>query len=176
MSAVDSPQKKPANPFVTVSGILGGVIGYYCGLMILIPLAAGMVALLIARRFAPMALKPFIPALAVIFGHMVWMLVGVLITHTVALVIADLIVIAAGLLWLALRPGLGPVILLGVYEALALVVNVAGIIHLDFGSVGHKALTAHIALRIFALVSLIAGYRGFRKDQAAQVIETPPAA
>src|SRR5260370_30211420 len=132
MSTDESQQKKPAHPFLTVAGLLGGVIGFYCGLMILIPLAGGMVALLLAKRFAPAAIRPLTPALAVIFGHMIWMLVGVIFAHIIAPVIADLEVIVAGLLWLALRPGLGPVILLSIYEAFSLVVNIAGVIHLDF--------------------------------------------
>lgn len=174
MSTDDSQPKKPAHPFLTVSGLIGGVIGFYCGVMILIPLVGGMVPLLLAKRSMPARLKPFTPAFAVIFGHMVWLLFGVVFAHVVAPVIADLAIIVAGLLWLALRPGLGPVILLSSYEALSLVVNVMGIIHLDFGTVGHKALAAHIALRIFALAALIAGYREFRKNQAAQNIATPP--
>jgi hypothetical protein len=176
MSTGDLQQKKPARPFLAVSGLLGGVLGVYCGLMILIPLAGGIVALLLLKHFAPPALKPFTSAIAVIFGHMVWMLVGVMIAHMIAPVIPDLVVIVLGLLWIVLRPGLGPVIFLGIYEIICLLVNIMRIISFDFGSVGHRALTAHIALRLFALGALIAGYREFRKSQTVQNIEIPPKA
>jgi hypothetical protein len=67
----------------------------------------------------------------------------------------------AGLLWLILRPGLGPVVLLCIYEVVSVVMNIAGIIHLDFNSELHRAYTAHIALRMFALAMLIGGYLGY---------------
>ena len=105
MNSDDAP-KKNAHPLLTVSGLLGGVIGFYCGIMLFIPFAGAMIALFLAKHFAPATLKPFTAALAVIFGHAVWMLVGGLLTHSIAPVIADVLIIAAGLLWLVLRPGL----------------------------------------------------------------------
>ncbi len=179
MSTEASAPKKSANPFLTVSGILGGVIGFYCGLMLFIPFAGAAAALLLAKHFASEKLKPFTAALAVIFGHLAWMLVGgFFIPAGLAQVIPDLVIIIAGLLWLVLRPGLGPVILLGIYEGISLVVNVVGIFQFDYGTAGHKALTAHIALRLFALASLFTGYRQFRKNQAepAQMEVPPPVA
>lgn len=166
--STDTPQqKKPPHPLLPVSGLLGAVVGFYCGMMLFIPIAGAVIAFLLAKRFASTALKPFIAALAVIFGHLAWMLVGGLLTPSgFARVIADSAIIVVGLLWLVLRPGFGPVLLLGIYECISLVVNVIGILQFEFGSVGHKALAAHIALRLFALVSLIAGYRQLRKNQA----------
>jgi hypothetical protein len=84
MSTNATQQKKPIRPFRMVLGLLGIVIGFYCGPMIFIPLAGGTIACLLAMRFAPTAAKPFIPALAVIFGHMFWMLVGAILAHTIA--------------------------------------------------------------------------------------------
>jgi hypothetical protein len=176
MSTDTSEQKKSANPFLTASGILGGVIGFYCGLMLFVPFAGAAIGLLLARHFASETLKPFTAALAVIFGHLAWMLIGVLfIPAGLPQVIPDMVIIVAGLLWLVLRPGLGPVILLGIYEGISLVVNVVGIFQFEYGTAGHKALTAHIALRLFALASLITGYRQFRKNQAEPTqMEVPP--
>lgn len=152
-------------------GLLGIVIGFYCGPMILIPLAGGIIAWLLALRFAPVAAKSFIPALAVIFGHVFWMLFGVMLAHTVSPVLVDLLIMVAGLLWLTLRPGLGPVILLCIYEAISLVMNIAGIIHLDFNSELHRAYTAHIALHVFALATLIGGYLVSRGHLASKMTQ-----
>ena len=95
------------------------------------------------------------------------------------LVVLDLVLIVVGVAWLILRPGLGPVVLLGIYQGFGLVVNIVAICGHQFGSVGHKALTASIALRLFAVVALLDGYWQFRKNQIetikSQLESTTPA-
>jgi hypothetical protein len=166
MSSEDSKQKRTVHPLLTVAGLVGGVVGYYCGITLLIPFAMAFVFLLLARRFASEGVMPFNMALAVVFGHLVWMFIGGLSAKTgFAPIILDMTITVAGLIWLTLRPGLGPVILLGVYEGISLIVNIFAILHFEFGSAGHKALTAHLALRLYAIAALVSGYRQFRKQK-----------
>jgi hypothetical protein len=161
----DSEENKSLHPSRVISWIVGGMVGFYCGFMLFIPLAAGMFALFLAKRLAPETLKPFNGALAIIFGHLAWMLVGALLVRVgLAPVIIDLGIMIAGLLWLVLRPGLGPVILLSIYEGVSLVVNIIAILQVEYGSVPHKALAAHIALRLFAIGALVVGYRQFKQE------------
>jgi hypothetical protein len=166
MGFEDSKQKKAVHPLFTLAGLVGGVIGYYCGIVLLIPFVVAFIFLLLARRFSSDSVVPFNMALAVVFGHLVWMFVGGLSAKSgFAPIILDMAIMVAGLVWLALRPGLGPVILLGVYEGIALTVNMFAIRHFEFGSPGHKALTAHVALRLYAIAALVSGYRQFRKQK-----------
>ena len=166
MGFENSKQKKAAHPLSTIAGLVGGVVGYYCGITVLIPIAVAVVFLLLARRFASDSVMPFNMALAVVFGHLVWMFVGGLSAKTgFAPIILDMAIMVAGLVWLTLRPGLGPVILLGVYEGISLTVNIFAIRHFEFGSAGHKALTAHVALRLYSIAALGSGYRQFRKQK-----------
>jgi hypothetical protein len=162
------------HPLASVAGLVGAVVGFYCGLMLLIPFGGAAIILFLGKRFASARLKPFVAAVSVIFGHGAWMLAGALLTHTgMGLVIPDVAVIVIGLLWLIIWPGLGPVILLSIYEIFSLVVNVTMILKVEFGTVSHKALTAHIALRLFALAALIAGYWQFRQNQKVKSVEIP---
>ena len=179
MTSIPSDGKKPMQPLNVVGALAGGMIGVYCGLAILIPLAGGAIVLSQNKRFAAARWAPFLTAVAVIFGHLVWMLVGALILPAQFMVIAiDMVIMAVGLLWLVLRPGLGPVILLGIFEVVCLVVNANTILAMEFGSAGHKALVAHIVLRLAALAALVTGYVKFKKDQlqaqAETQVQTPP--
>lgn len=166
MNSDTQPQKKQTHPFLTVSGLLGGVIGFYCGTTLFVPFAGGIIVLLLAKRFASASVKPFIGALAIQFGHWLWMLVGGIWGPTgMSPVILDLVLIIVGLVWLVARPSLGPIVLLCIYQAFSLVVNIIAIFGQEFGSIVHKALTASIALRLFAVAALDVGYRQLRKSR-----------
>ena len=167
-----TPDRKPAAPPLRIlAALVGAAFGIYCGLMILIPLAIAMGALLLGKRFASVPLKCFGAALAVLFGHSMWMLIGALwLQAGFGPLLFDLAIIIAGSLWLMLRPGIGSVILLGIYEFIGLIVNIKDIFSYEFATIGHRALSAHIALRLVALFALLAGYRQFLKTQADKVV------
>lgn len=78
----------------------------------------------------------------------------------------DILLLVAGLVWLWARPGLGPVILLGLYQLAAGAFNIVMLLGAEVASVQHKALVAHLAFRVAAVVFLIAGYIEVRKRQA----------
>jgi hypothetical protein len=78
----------------------------------------------------------------------------------------DLAVLAIGLAWLWTRPNLGSVIFLALYQVSAGAVNVYALIHSQPGSLTHKALVAHLAIRTAALALLIAGFLKASKEKA----------
>ena len=147
---------------------LGAVLGIYCGAAVLIPVAGVFIFTLIAKRLPMPRLKPFIGAIAIQFGLGLSMFVGGMYYYNsggMRVVMLDLIVLAVGLIWLMARPSLIPVLFLGIYELIVVVINIDRISGYQVGSVFHKSLTMIIALRLAAIISLIVGYRQFRKNE-----------
>jgi hypothetical protein len=149
-----------------IAWFIGAIIGWYCGATLLIR-AIGIGTVFIVAKVSPIPrLQPLVGALAIQFGHGLWMLVGgIMQPDGMKLVIYDLILLAIGLVWLMARPGLVPVLLLGIYQLYAIVKNGIAIDVYSFGSVPHKSLVASIALRLAAIIALYVGYQRFRKNE-----------
>jgi hypothetical protein len=81
----------------------------------------------------------------------------------------NILLLAAALAWLWLRPGIGPVILLGLYGVATSVFIVAAYGHEQPGSWQHKALVAYLTLQVAIVVSLIIGYVKTRRPSNAAV-------
>jgi hypothetical protein len=155
--------------------IVGSVIGWYCGATLLFP-AVGIGIVLAACKIRPIPrLQPFAGALAAQAGLAFFMLAGG-IAHPdqISVVIYDVAALAVGLVWLVTRPGLLPVLLLGIYQVYALVINVGRFSTYEPGSLPHKAIVATIALRVAAVIALIVGYVKFRKKEAESKQSLPP--
>lgn len=149
--------------------IAGAVIGWYCGATLLFP-AIGIGIVLIAFKVKPISrIQPFVGALAAQFGLALFMLVGGIVhSDQINLLIYDVALIAGGLIWLVIWPGLLPVLLLIIYNAYSLFINADRISGYQPGTISHKALVATIALRLAAIIALIAGYLRFRKTQCVK--------
>jgi hypothetical protein len=148
-------------------GAAGGwALSKYCGALILIP---GVVAFLLVIVIKKTGLGPwaFAGAIAVTAGHLAWFLAGAFMAGAWSSVIYDVVLLSAGILWLWLRPGLGPVIFLGVIQLAAIAIHLMALPSATFGDSVHRALTAHGALRVISIVCLVAGYLKFRKERAA---------
>ena len=155
--------------------IVGGAIGWYCGATLLLP-AVGIGIVLAAFKFKPIPrIQAFVGAIAAQFGLMLFMLVGGL-AHPgqITLVIYDVAILIGGLAWLVVRPGLVPVLLLGIYEVYALVINFERISSYQPGSIAQKAMVATMALRIAAVIALIVGYVKFHKKAVESKVPMPP--
>jgi len=156
-------EEKPKATVASIVGIVGGIaLSRYCGSAIWIP-GAAMIALLLL--FTKSRLRPphFVAAVAITAAHVVWFVIGAVVGHQWAAVLLDVIALSAGVVWLWLRPGLGPVIYLGVIEVLSLAVNVNSLLQVEIESVPHRTLTAHIVIRIATLACLVEGYLKLRK-------------
>src|SRR4029079_17853780 len=99
---------------------------------------------------------------------------GAVFTGLWGQVAIDLVILAIGLVWLWARPNLGAVILLGLYQLSAGAVNVFALMHAQPGSVTHKALVAHLAMRTAALAFLISGFMKASKEKS--LVQTAPIA
>jgi hypothetical protein len=166
--AAEIPKQKPksfgAQIGLIVGSVFGALIGRYCGISLLVPFAMAVGMLLLLNKI-PSSPKVFRLAWSVQAAHALWMCIGGAVTGLWSKVAIDIIILVAGLAWLWVRPGLGPVILLGVYQLAAGVSNVISLIGAQIASEQHKALAAHLFLRLAAVVLLIAGYIQIRKQQ-----------
>jgi len=114
------------------------------------------------------------PAIAILGGHAVWMAVGVLFAargdRTAMLVGGvEIALLLGAAFWLALRPGLAAAITAGAYQILSLAVNTYNFTGQSFGTAAHRALLAHMLLRLAGLIAMIVGLVIMhRKAQATQ--------
>lgn len=156
-----SDSKKAIGPVVTLIAV---VIGFYCGASLLVPGIGVVVASYFLRKFGSTEVQPFVVGVAVVLGQLSWMLVaGLFGPAGFAAVALDVTIVAAGSLWLIIRPGLWPMLLLCVFQGAAVTLNILAISQAAFQSSEHKALAAHIALRLFSLLMLCVGYSLFKK-------------
>jgi hypothetical protein len=163
-------EQKPKSPWLSVGGIVGAVIGFYCGIMMVIPIVLAAIVFAILKKIEAPKFELFKLGAAAIIGHMAWMTLGAATVPAAAgQVVPDIVLMILGFIWLVAKPGAGPVWFFTLYEIICLVVNVLSILGTQFGSSGHKALTAHISLRIFIIVALWAALKA--RKAAAPVTE-----
>lgn len=143
----------------------------YAGASLWIPGAATIVLLLLFTK-TPLRPKFFLGAIATTGGHVVWFLAASFLTQMWAVTAPDILVLAVGILWLWLRPGLAPALFLGLIQFGLLAYN-AYLLGLNpVGSLEHKALTVHCTWRLVAVVCLVIGYFKLRRDRIAS--QSPP--
>jgi hypothetical protein len=157
-------QQRPLSKVAGLAGtVVGGALGVYAGINLLIPLAAAFMCGWIAYKLAKEEAKPMVPAIAIQGGQGLWMLFGFVMLHLVNLNALDLVILAAGLTWLLVRPGVGPVIFLTAYQSIAFVVNLLTFLTATVGSTTHKALLVHLVFRVAAVLSMVVGLQQVRR-------------
>jgi hypothetical protein len=160
-SSPDRSFQRAARPGPQVLGViatvLGALLGKYAGLHMLLPIVGTLLGGLMAKKLARPAAQPMVPAFAVQAGHLLWLAVGLAIVGGLRADLLDVLLLAGGLTWLLIAPGLGPVLLLAIYQSIALIINGWLFALAEVGSTQHRALAVHILLRILALVFLFTG-------------------
>ncbi len=149
--------------------LIGAAIAQYFGLHLLIPVGAAVVVWAIASRASPGRSRPFLAAIAVQGGHVIWFLVGLFAPGGLpASLWIEVGLMTGSLIWLFVRPGFGPVVLLTLWQAFALLVNVQAFVEAVVGTSAHAALLAHVILRVMAIGLMIIGMRTLRQARAAR--------
>jgi hypothetical protein len=169
------PVKKVKSSGEQLGSVLGSIfgigVGWYCGIHLVIPLAFAFgIGWLLTK--IPQSPTTFRLAWAVQAGHALSMMTGVIFTGLWSQVAMDLVVLTVGLAWLWARPNFGAVIFLGLYHLSAGAVNVVALIHAQPGSGMHKALVAHLAIRVAALALLVSGFMKASKQKS--LMQTAP--
>lgn len=132
----------------------------------LIPAAGAGIVWIVAWNVAPDRFRPMVPAFAVQAGHGLWMTFGLIYLRRFDLSAIDLFILAAGLVWLWLRPGWPSVIFLTVFQLVGLGFNLYLFQAVPEGGFEERALAIHILLRVLAVTLLIRGIRLLRKNRS----------
>jgi len=140
---------KASSIVATVVGIAAGV---YSGVHLLIPLAVTVLFWWVARKLLPHRPPDFVAAAAVQAGHLVWIAIGLIVIGALTVDLLDIAILLVGVVWLLARPGLAPVIVLTVYQSLALLINLFAFLNLPVGENLHRALLIHLLWRALALI------------------------
>lgn len=98
---------------------------------------------------------------------MVWLGFGSALLGSWDATLGDLVILVVGLLWLWVKPSVWPIAILGLYQLGSLGVNAFAIIEQPVGSMQHKALVVHIALRALALFYMCSTYMQTRSRARA---------
>jgi hypothetical protein len=161
------PSLNTAHPSWSVTGVIGGIggvaLGSYVGVNMLIPFASAAFLWWLLNRSMQGPARAFVSASAIQGGHTIWMLLGVLSVGTGGYELFDVVLVAGGLAWLLVAPGPGPVFVLALYQAVALLINLNGLVGLQVGTFVHRAVVMHVALRVSALAYLFIGYRALNQ-------------
>jgi hypothetical protein len=136
-----------------LGGIVGAAVGQYAGVDLLIPLLATALVWWGGSKLLKDERKEILPAFAVNAGHFLWLSLGLFMlgAQAFATLGLDLILYAIGLAWLLKKPSFGPLILLGIYQAVSLGVNGYSLALAAVSSGSHKALLVHVIWRAMAL-------------------------
>ena len=153
-------KKKARN---VVGWIVGAAVGSYSGINLLIPLGFTGGAWWIGKKLLRPEKLLFLSAIAVQTGHLIWLTLGLLILGALDANLVDVVVLVVGLTWLFLKPGLGPIVLLTLFQLFALAVNSFAFADAVIGTNPHKALLVHIIWRILGLYFMWHAYIQFRK-------------
>jgi hypothetical protein len=165
----DPPQQKTPRPAgrqiaVAVAAVFGSAVGYYCGWLLVVPLALAFGVGWVLTK-VPAAPAAFRIALALVAAQALYLTVDIVLGGEWLRDAAHILALVAGFAWLWVRPGIGPVILLGLYEVATGVLIAIAYGSAQTGSWQHKALVAQICLRGTAVLFLVSGYVKARKGQ-----------
>jgi hypothetical protein len=146
-----------------VACLIGLAVGAYAGIHLLIPLVASATAWWLGRTLLPRLDERYLIAAAVQAGHLAWLALGQVLLGIRGPDLLDPLILLVGITWLVARPGLPPVVVLTVYQAVALAMNSVALVRLPAGHPLHKALLVHLLWRLMALVLMWRAYaRGAR--------------
>jgi hypothetical protein len=142
---------------VAVAGVFGAAVGYYCGWQLVIPigLAFGIGWVLTRIPGSPVAFR--IPW-ALEAARALYLAADIVLGGGWLADALHILMLAAGLMWLWLRPGIGPVILLGLYAVATAVLIAIAYGQAQPGSWQHKALVAYLFLQGTTVLFLISSY------------------
>jgi hypothetical protein len=135
-----------------VATVIAIAVGVYSGTHLLIPLALTGLIWWAARKLFPGHSPGYVAAAAVQAGHLLWIAVGLIVIEALTVDLVDIAILLIGIVWLFLRPGLAPVIVLTIYQALALLINLFAFLSLPVGHNLHRALLVHLLWRVLALI------------------------
>ena len=143
---------------------LGRALGqYFIGLIIPIALAFCLFWVL---KNIPTSPSAFRAAWALQAAQLLWIAAAALLSGKWPLAAPDIAILVPGLVWLWLRPGLGPFILLSLYQLVATTINLWLLVEPPEGT-DERAQVANLCIRTITLGLLYVGYSNLRNSRSA---------
>ena len=161
-------KKSTATQVGSIAGAVAGLaLGSYLGFDLLVPLAAAAGAFWLANKFLPPEFKRLLAGFSIQAGHLAWFLLGYMMAGRIDANTLDLILLGGGLAWLALKPGIKPVVALTAIQALAFMVNLNAFASASFGSPLSRALLTHLILRGAGVTLMWIGFQSLQRQNHA---------
>ena len=151
-----------------VAGAIGLGLGRYAGINLIIPGAIAVVGFLLCRWAFPPSKKSAVLPISFQLGQFGWMLLAVMIPGGIQQVALDLVLMAAGMIWLYLSMGRGAAITVIIYNALGLVFYGYELYTQAVVAGGMRGFVVHIAWRI-ATIILLALFIRERQKQSKEI-------
>jgi len=151
MSTEEADTKSKNDLVIWAATIVGLLAGSYGGINLLIPLAGTAITFFVLKKLVTPQKAIWFWAISVQVGHALWFIVGLAYLGKLDANILDPVILLLGVLWLFVKPGIAPVLVLSVIQLTALSYNVYVFSGTDFGSNANKALFVHITFRALAL-------------------------
>lgn len=162
-NATRPPWRTPVE--IALGALFGWAAAEYFGFtLLLIPGMAFVLSLVLLSNMLRGAQRPFLVAASLQFAHIAWGLIGVILTGR-WIMLPELLIPIVGLVWLVLRPGRGPVILLAGYHLLLVGFNIVQLVLSYPPGVNPQALYLHLLIRGWLLVALAAGMARLRRER-----------
>lgn len=177
MSQFDPPkQTAPYSRSGVLAILAGAALGVYAGLAILLPLGIAWSVYAVLKKRVSGARELVLLAFALQAGHLGWFTIGVIATGQLGWNVVDLVLFGGALAWLLVAPARAPLVALAVLHAVALVMNAVTATQVSWGTAQHKALAAHIALRVAALILNVMAFRSFKHSlrNSVPLLPAPP--
>lgn len=170
-STADATQSgKPVRSPLQIAGSLvviggAGLIGQYAGANAILPFVACGIGWAIAHYCFDARRKAFEAAFATQLTEVLCMILGIVLAKTTTLmpqidllaVSIETVILAVGLLWLVVAPGIWPVALLLLLQTAGVCGKTVAILEIPIGSVGHRGVVVFLFLKVISICGLISG-------------------
>jgi hypothetical protein len=161
--------EKENNIFMNIGKILLFVINVafikYFGISFFIPAIIIFFSWLwLNKKIKNSKLTSIIPALAIQSGQVLCISITLILSvamheYFAIAVLFDILILIIGLMWLIMRPGIKPIILLSIYQILSSLVSITNLIYQEINSPSFKASIIQLIIKIAAVFFMVIGYK-----------------
>ena len=139
----------------TFGAVIGASFGQYLGIHLLAPGIIIVIIALVLKKWGKASFMPYAGAFSVQAGQEFWIVLATILGGQPMKGLPDLVLFGGGLAWLASRPGVNPLLYLGILQTIMVGFNILTLVHAVHGSLIYKAMMAHVFIRLFAVVFML---------------------
>lgn len=151
----------------TFCQLIGIAVASYAGQYLVFPLLGSGLTWWLGKKKLAQEKQEHLPAIAVQTGYLAWLIIAFVAAHKLNSNLIDILLLSVGLWWLFSKPGLKPIILLGLYQILGISANLIAFLATPVNTLPHKVLLIHIIWRAMALFFMGSSYLRLRKNTQA---------